>query len=165
MIDSRKIEDLHPLVQLKAKAFKEEAQKQGLDFIITSTLRDIECQNELYKIGRTVKGQNASPKRPMGSVVTNAVGGRSFHNYGVAFDICPRRFGKLLVWNTSGDGLDTNPADDDTDDLELWLRLANIGKSLGLEWAGDWKTFKEFPHFQFTQGLTLNDFAAGKKLK
>mgnify|MGYP003338216528 CR=1 FL=1 len=30
-----------------------------------------------------------------------------------------------------------------------------IGKKFGLEWAGDWKTFKEYPHFQYRGGLTM----------
>ena len=30
-----------------------------------------------------------------------------------------------------------------------------LGKKIGLEWAGDWTSFREFPHFQLTGGLTL----------
>jgi peptidoglycan L-alanyl-D-glutamate endopeptidase CwlK len=33
----------------------------------------------------------------------------------------------------------------------LWWHVGRIGKSLGLEWAGDWTKFKEFPHFQIPQ--------------
>jgi peptidoglycan L-alanyl-D-glutamate endopeptidase CwlK len=47
-------------------------------------------------------------------------------------------------------------------DLELWNKIGTIGESVGLEWAGRWKRFREFPHFQFTGGLTLSDFQAGK---
>ena len=44
---------------------------------ITHTYRSIQEQNELYAIGRTIKGNK----------VTNAKGGQSYHNYGLAFDI------------------------------------------------------------------------------
>jgi hypothetical protein len=58
------------------------------------------------------------------------------------------RHGKL-VWGTGGNGIDNDPTDDDTDDLELWQRAGAIGKGIGLEWAGDWpKGKREFPHFQ-----------------
>lgn len=76
-------------------------------------------------------------------------------------DVVPLRFGKP-VWGTKGDGIDKNPSDDDKDDLELWQRVGAIGESVGLEWAGRWKRFPEYPHFQYTNGLSINDFAAGK---
>ena len=63
----------------------------------------------------------------------------------------PLRGGKP-VWNTSGvDG-------------QLWMRVGAMCKAAGLEWAGDWTSFKEYPHFQFTNGLKLSDFEAGKTL-
>jgi peptidoglycan L-alanyl-D-glutamate endopeptidase CwlK len=65
--------------------------------------------------------------------------------------VVPLRFGKP-VWGTSGE------------DGELWKKVGELGKAQGLEWAGDWKKFKEFPHFQFTWGLTLADFQEGKTL-
>lgn len=83
-----------------------------------------------------------------GKKVTNAKGGQSFHNFRVAFDVVPLVNGKA-VWSDSG----------------LWQHIGKLGKDLGLEWAGDWRTFKEMPHFQFTQGLTLKDFQQGKNLK
>jgi peptidoglycan L-alanyl-D-glutamate endopeptidase CwlK len=46
----------------------------------------------------------------------------------------------------------------------LWKKVGELGKAQGLEWAGDWKKFKELAHFQFTGGLTLADFQEGKTL-
>ena len=153
MIASRKIEDLHPEVAKRATAFKADCASEGIDILIISTRRDNESQNALFAQGRTTPGK----------IVTNAKGGQSFHNYDVAFDVVPLRNGKP-VWGTKGNGIDNDPTDDDKDDLELWQRVGAIGKKHGLEWAGDWKTFKEFPHFQYTGGLTLKDFQAGKTL-
>ena len=139
MINSRKIEDLHPKVADVCRKFMAECEAQDIDIIITSTYRDAESQNALYAQGRTKPG----------SVVTNAKAGQSLHNWKVAFDVVPLRNGKP-VWGTMGK------------DLELWNKVGAIGESVGLEWAGRWKRFKEFPHFQHTGGLTLADFQAGK---
>lgn len=154
MISSRKIEDLHPIVAAKCKRFLDECEKADIDIILTSTYRDYASQNELYAQGRTKPGR----------IVTRARGGSSYHNFKVAFDVVPLRNGKP-VWGTNGDGIDNNPSDDDKDDLELWQRVGAIGIACGLDWSGNWKRFKEFPHFQYTQGLTLKDFRAGKTLK
>lgn len=141
MINSRNILDLTPSVQLACNALVRACFSESLDIIITSTYRDIESQNELYAQGRTKPGK----------IVTNARGGQSYHNWRVAFDIVPLRNGKA-VWGTKGE------------DLELWQRIGALGESCGLEWAGRWKTFREFPHFQLTNGLKIKDFAAGKTL-
>jgi peptidoglycan L-alanyl-D-glutamate endopeptidase CwlK len=120
-----------------AQFFIAAAHNEEIDVLITSTYRDIESQNALYAIGRTLPGKR----------VTKAKGGQSFHNYRVAFDVVPVVGGKAM-W----------------DDEETWQTLGKIGVGLGLEWAGNWESFKEFPHFQFTNGLTLKDFQNGKTL-
>lgn len=140
MINSRRLEDLHPVVHEKARLMIERCQKVGIDILVTSTYRDHESQNALYAQGRTAPG----PK------VTNARGGQSFHNWRVAFDVVPLRNGKP-VWGTTGE------------DLALWHQVGRMGESCGLEWAGRWKSFPEFPHFQWTNGLSLADFQQGKK--
>lgn len=154
MINSRNIDDLHPVVANKCFLFKQECLRQGIDVIITSTYRDHESQAAIYAQGRTKPGR----------IVTWARPGYSFHNYKLAFDYVPVRNGKLPVWGTNGNGVDNDPTDDDTDDLELWQRCGTIGKSFGLEWAGDWpKKKREFPHFQWTDGLSLAKLLAGEK--
>jgi len=139
MINSRKIEDLHPKVAEVCREFMAACEAQDIDVIITSTYRDAKSQNALYAQGRTKPGR----------IVTNAKAGQSWHNWRCAFDVVPLRNGKP-VWGTMGK------------DLELWNKVGAIGESVGLEWAGRWKRFREFPHFQFTGGLTLADFQAGK---
>lgn len=141
MINSRRVCDLHPAVQRRCNAFLEACAAEGIELLITSTYRDFESQDALYAQGRTVPGQK----------VTNARAGQSFHNYRVAFDVVPVVNGKP-VWSTSGAS------------GQLWQQVGAIGKSCGLEWAGDWKTFREYPHFQYTGGLKLADLQAGKTL-
>lgn len=136
MINSRKIEDLHPHVAKLAKAFIAAAKKQGIDVLITSTYRDNESQNALYEQGRTKAGR----------IVTNAKAGQSFHNYQLAFDFVPIVNGKAM-WN----------------DIRTFRKLGELGESLGLTWAGRWKSFPEMAHMQWTGGLTLAQLRAGKK--
>ena len=141
MINSRDLKELHPIVQAKAVLFIERCRAQGISLLVTSTYRDHESQNALYAQGRTTAGKK----------VTNAKGGQSFHNWRVALDVVPLRNGQP-VWSTSGE------------DGKLWKKVGEIGESCGLEWAARWKTFPESAHFQYTNGLTLKDFQAGKKL-
>jgi peptidoglycan L-alanyl-D-glutamate endopeptidase CwlK len=137
MINSRDIKDLNPKVATKCNQFIESCKKQGIDVLITSTYRDAESQNALYAQGRTAPGKK----------VTNAKGGQSFHNWKVAFDFVPLVNGKAM-WS----------------DTALFTKCGEIAESVGLEWAGRWKTFKELAHCQYTGGLTLHDFQQGKTL-
>jgi peptidoglycan L-alanyl-D-glutamate endopeptidase CwlK len=116
-------------------------ERAGIDLIVTSTYRDHESQDALYAQGRTMPGK----------IVTKARAGQSWHNHRLAFDVVPLRNGKP-VWSTSGA------------DGELWAKVGEIGKKCGLEWAGDWSRFREYPHFQFTGGKTLAHFQNGGTL-
>jgi peptidoglycan L-alanyl-D-glutamate endopeptidase CwlK len=136
MINSRKIEDLHPYVAKLCRAFVAACKKDGIDILITSTWRDNESQNALYAQGRTKPGK----------IVTNARAGSSFHNYKLAFDFVPIVNGKAQ-WN----------------DLATFKRAGAIGERLGLDWAGRWVSFKELAHLQWTGGLSLAQLRAGKK--
>jgi peptidoglycan L-alanyl-D-glutamate endopeptidase CwlK len=141
MKNSRQIEDLHPVVQDMARQHLQECAAHGIDIIITSTLRDHESQEKLYAQGRTAPGK----------IVTHARPGWSWHNWGMAYDVVPLRHGRA-VWGTSGE------------DMKLWQQVGILGKLCGLEWGGDFKTFKDYPHFQYTGGLSLADMNAGKRL-
>lgn len=124
---------LRPKIKRMMEAFIAEAKKQGINLIVTQGLRTIEEQNKLYAIGRTIKG----------SKVTNAKGGESNHNYGCAIDVVPVSGGKAL-WNCD------------------WNKIGRIGKSIGFSWGGDWKSFPDRPHFEYTAGYKLKDFQLKK---
>jgi len=64
MINSRKIEDLHPKVAEMCYLFKEKCRKVGIDVIITSTYRDKESQADLYAKGRIAPGKKVTNARP-----------------------------------------------------------------------------------------------------
>lgn len=137
MIDSRKLEDLHPHVEKLCREFITQCRAAGIVVLITSTYRDNECQARLYAKGRTAPG----PK------VTNAKPGKSFHNWKCAFDFVPIVHGKA-AWN----------------DLSTFKKCGEIAETVGLEWAGRWKSFKEMAHCQYTGGLTIADLQAGKQI-
>lgn len=145
---SRKLEDLHPDLLPKARAFLLECERQSVDVVIICTYRSNEEQAATYAQGRTKPGK----------IVTWAKPGESLHNFtnpegkpcAKAFDFAVLRNGKI-TWGTGGNGIDDDPTDDDTDDLELWQKAGLIAESLGLEWAGRWpKNKREFPHCQMT---------------
>lgn len=129
----KRIATLHPKVIPFAKEFIIRLDKElGKTCRVTSGYRSIEEQNELYAQGRTTEGK----------VVTNAKGGQSYHNFGVAIDIVEIKGGKAL-WS--------NP------DQQA---IADLGKSIGFEWGGDWKSFKDKPHFQMTFGYSTSQMFA-----
>lgn len=132
MINSRSLHDLQPDVEAMADAFIALCTAKNIDVLVTSTLRDFETQAALYAQGRTTPGKR----------VTNAQPGDSAHNYGMAFDVVPLRDGKP-VWGTETD-----------DDQDLWETIGELGEEAGLDWAGRWKTFREYAHFQ-RRGINL----------
>jgi peptidoglycan L-alanyl-D-glutamate endopeptidase CwlK len=149
LINSRKLDDLHPNVRVKAELFERECEdKLEIDLLIISTYRDAESQDKLYAVGRTIKGANPRPSKPMGDTVTGRRGGDSLHNYRVAFDFVPLRNGKAL-WN----------------DAELFRKCGMIAESMGLEWSGRWKgKMRETGHCQYTEGYDIEWFKDGNTL-
>lgn len=138
MTNSRSLDDLVPPARARVESFLDAAKKQGIDLLVTSTYRDNASQDALYAQGRTTPGK----------IVTNAKAGQSWHNYRCAVDVVPIVAGKPR-WDVKD---------------EVWQQVGALGKAAGLEWAGDWKKFKEYPHFQYTGGLTLAQLQSGAKI-
>lgn len=111
------IQSLQASLQPLAKRFQELAAERGVPVSIVQGLRTIAEQDTLYGSARKV---------------TNAPGGLSYHNYGLAFDAVPDEYKSLPNWNPGGD---------------KWKILGSIGESLGLSWGGRWST-PDLPHFE-----------------
>lgn len=126
------IATLLPKVQEQAREFLRRLQAAGIPAKIISGTRTYAEQDALYAQGRTKPG----------AVVTKARGGFSNHNFGIAWDI-----GIF----TGGTYQPESP---------LYAKAGAIGREMGLEWGGDWKTIVDLPHFQCKTGLTLAQLRA-----
>jgi peptidoglycan L-alanyl-D-glutamate endopeptidase CwlK len=134
-----RIELLHPKIRVEAREIYiaiYNALKGRAAVRFTHTLRTIAEQDALYAQGRTTPGKK----------VTNAKGGQSYHNFGMAIDICLIIDGKEASWDISKDF--------DKDGISDWMEIVTIFKSRGWEWGGDFKSIKDAPHFQKTFGFT-----------
>jgi hypothetical protein len=136
---SRKIEDLYKDFQPLVRKFLDEANQLTSPWqtFITDGFRSFEEQDALFAQGRTTPGK----------IVTNARGGQSWHNYGLAVDVAFQKDGKLSY------------------DSGLYAKIAPIGKRLGFIWGGDWKKFIDKPHFAWHPDVTLAQAQAGKRPK
>ncbi|MBL4753233.1 MAG: M15 family metallopeptidase [Flavobacteriales bacterium] len=128
IVSDRRIGTLHPLIQAKAKEFIIRAEKElSIKLRVTSALRTWSEQDGLYAQGRTKTGK----------IVTNAKGGQSLHNFGLAIDVVEIKDGKALWRNPN------------------WNKIAALGKSIGFAWGGDFKSIKDKPHFEMRFGRSL----------
>jgi len=146
-ITLKRIDLLHPLLRAEAHKMYEEMWKALRVRAIprfSHTLRTIKEQDELYQIGRTKAGK----------IVTNAKGGQSYHNHGLAFDLVLIIDGKDASWDTLKDF--------DGDKVSDWMECVTIAKKYGWEWGGEWK-FKDAPHFQKTFGKSIAQLLVGEK--
>lgn len=124
---SRSLQDLHELIRPLAYKFVSSCKAEGIEILVTCTLRTLEEQTELYAKGRS------SP----GKIVTNAQAGSSAHNYGLALDVVPMVGGKPL-WDFNQRNLDP-----------IWKRVGELGQAAGLQWFGAPDSpFVEGAHFQ-----------------
>ncbi|HZM69486.1 MAG TPA: M15 family metallopeptidase [Candidatus Cryosericum sp.] len=139
VLTEERLSRVHPGLGSRGRTLVALCAQAGVAVMLTQGLRTWKEQDALYAKGRTAP--------PIGRkyIVTNAKGGSSWHNFGLAFDIVVLDSIGKANWDTSHPG---------------WARAAKIGKSLGLEWGGDWKSFKDLPHFQSVGGLALADARA-----
>jgi peptidoglycan LD-endopeptidase CwlK len=151
LISEERVKKLHPKIRDEVKALIEKAETEfpvNMAIRIVQGLRTIKEQDELYFKGRDKKGNVINKKK----VVTNARGGKSFHNYGLAVDFAilhdKDNNGNYeeLSWDTA--------ADFDKDGVIDWQEVVKIFKDAGYEWGGDWRTFIDRPHIQKTFGYT-----------
>jgi peptidoglycan L-alanyl-D-glutamate endopeptidase CwlK len=128
-----RIQQAHPIIREQLEKDYIECNNKlpkGVRLRFAYVYRSVEEQNKLY---------NQKPK------VTNAKGGQSIHNYGLAFDYV------ILLDKDNNGTFET---------IEWNLKspyhkiVVDYFQSKGYEWGGSWKSFKDYPHFQKAQGLT-----------
>lgn len=129
---SRRLEDLHPIVAAKVRAFLGLAEQAGIPLLVTQTYRSPEEQAALYAKGRDAEGRIVDATK----VVTNAPPGTSAHEYGMAVDVVPLKPNGKPWW--------TAPAG-------IWNQLYKLAEQVGLDALGDrWGEYVSWDkgHFQ-----------------
>jgi peptidoglycan L-alanyl-D-glutamate endopeptidase CwlK len=127
-VSERYIRTLQPKAQRAAREFLTRVLGANISARILSGTRTYAEQNALY-----VRGRYGDTSKP----VTNAKGGQSNHNFGVAWDIGIFDSGKYLG---------ASP---------LYAKAADVGRVPGIEWGGDWVKFPDQPHYQLATGIEL----------
>lgn len=126
------LDTLHPDAIPIFQACLDLWHNHGFNVQITSGSRTFAEQDKLYAQGRSVHGAK----------VTNATGGQSAHNYGVAIDVVVLVDG-VCDWN-----FDTYH--------KLWSlvqeHLPTIISNNEFFWAGLWTSFREAVHFDLSGG-------------
>jgi peptidoglycan L-alanyl-D-glutamate endopeptidase CwlK len=126
----RNIATMHIVAQRHARRFLLEASGGEFTCKIISGTRSYAEQDRLYAQGRTEPG----------SIVTNAKGGQSNHNFGVAWDIG--------LFDGSGGYLRGATLSE----LRAYEDIATIVDRTNLEWGGDWTSIVDRPHYQVNTG-------------
>lgn len=157
-----RVQLLHPKIREEVKTLIEAAESKFPTWIgvrIVQGLRTIEEQDGLYALGRTkVNPDGKSAKKPLGNIVTNARGGSSNHNYGLAID-----FALLIDKDKNGtwDEVSWSLVQDlDKDGKKDWMEVVDTFKAAGYQWGGDWSSFKDYPHLEKVFGLSITQLKA-----
>ncbi|SFG65394.1 M15 family metallopeptidase [Neptunomonas qingdaonensis] len=126
--------------QREARHFMNRLLSNNINAKMISGTRTYDEQNKLYRQGRY---NNPGP------IVTKARGGRSNHNFGIAWDIG--------IFTANG-GYSSNHQD--------YIKAAEFGISDHLEWGGNWRSFPDTPHYQlktvFPIAIVRTKFESGE---
>ena len=128
----KRLQQTHPALAAAVRAMIADLARQGLVVEVVQGLRTFAEQDELYARGRTKPG----------AVVTQARGGESNHNFGLAVDLCP----------FSDDKPDWNAP------ISVWAAIGAAAAAHGLDWGGQWKKFLDKPHVEL-RGMTVKECA------
>ncbi len=130
----KRLESVIPILQDKFLRLRSDLlSRHRIEIEIVSAFRSHAEQTKLFNQGRTTAGK----------IVTKAKAGQSFHNFGLAIDVCHFRRGTF----------------DWSEDNQIWLTIANCAKGNGLESGFFWK-WQDKPHLQISGGLTLAEINA-----
>lgn len=120
-------------------AAKRKAAELGCDYIMICGNRTFAEQDRLYAQGRKDANGNKVP----GPKVTNARGGYSSHNFGIAADYGVFRRGSYL---------------DESEPLtaaRVHKACAEMAEGFGLSAGAFWQSFPDLPHYEIATRLTL----------
>jgi len=129
------------MLQVRVKKMIAQLESEGFNIQVTQALRSYEEQQAFWNLGRDAQGNVVDSTK----IVTKAPPGYSWHNFGLAVDLCPIEIllgsKKLQAdWNTSH----TN-----------WQRMIAVGLECELGEGAQFRDFPDWPHF-YPQELPAN---------
>jgi peptidoglycan LD-endopeptidase CwlK len=115
---------VHPELARRVRMLSDKCEAAGISIRVTCGLRTYDEQQELWDQGRSDPGQ----------IVTNAMPGYSWHNFGLAVDIAP--------------GIPGGPAfKPDWNEMDpQWKQVLTLALTCQLSEGAVWRTFPDFPH-------------------
>jgi filamentous hemagglutinin len=126
-LTNEKISKLDPRVQNPAADFINDVKdKLDINLRVTDGYRSTEKQDSIFS-------QNNG--------VTNATGGKSYHNYGLAIDV-------VAIMQSGKTNYNVVPANES---------IVDMAESYGFQWGGYWKSPYDPPHFQMRLGKDWPD--------
>jgi peptidoglycan L-alanyl-D-glutamate endopeptidase CwlK len=142
-----KTKNINPVFRSRLVLLAEALAKRGMQTLITDGLRTFAEQDALFAQGRTKPG----------NIVTNARGGQSNHNYGLAVDMYPVINGKVFT---------DIPKSASVEFRKLFISIQDTAgeeaERLGLFWGARFTGIVDTPHIQL---LAQHDLAPAECLK
>lgn len=139
-ISEKRIALLHPKIAPEVLLLMNDIEAElpeNCAIRVVQGLRTIEQQNRLYAQGRTTPGAK----------VTNARGGSSYHNYGLAFDYA-------LLYDLDGNGTYEQLS---WKVNEEWKKVAAYFEQHGYFWGGKFSKLVDNPHIEKTFGINWRE--------
>jgi peptidoglycan LD-endopeptidase CwlK len=124
------------------RVFEDVSRTAGFRMRATSGLRSMSDQLALWRAGRDEEGKVVDEK----AIVTHAAPGSSFHNFGLALDVCFE--GKDPYWELL-------QVQDPLEAAFRWSEFGRFSVAHGLEWGGNFTHLSDKPHVQMSMGMTL----------
>ena|SRR5258708_6900172 len=123
-VSEKRLQEVHPELARRVRLLAEKCAANGITIRVSQGVRTWDQQNLLYAQGRTDGGK----------IVTNAPGGHSMHNFGLAVDIVPAAEG-FPVFTPDWNSMDSR-----------WKQVLMLAQTCQLAEGAQWRTFPDRPH-------------------
>lgn len=140
-ITINRVNNLHPLLRDEVFSIIDTIRSKGVEIRVVQGLRTFAEQDALYAQGRVDKTK---------PIVTNAKGGQSYHNFGLALDFALIHKDGKVSWDLREDF--------DNDKISDWSEVVHEFELKGWSWGGLWKQ-KDNPHFEKTFGFNFRQLS------
>lgn len=123
-ISEARLAEVHPELARRVRQLSGKCEANNIQIRVSQGLRTWDQQDLLYSQGRTAAGK----------IVTDAPGGYSMHNFGLAVDVVPALDG-FPAFTPDWNSMDSR-----------WQQVLMLGKTCQLAEGAQWRTFPDRPH-------------------